>query len=229
MGSQDYLVGNQRLFEEHNVDLRSLARIIAEFEADAQTTVVIGTRERALGVFGISDSLKPESRESLRGLRDRGLEIAMLTGDTAGTAEAVAHTAGIDDYRSQLLPDDKIAAVAEIQKRTGAVMMVGDGINDAPAMAAADVGVAMGAVGTDIAMETGDVVLLADDLSHLEWLFQLTRRTVTTIRQNIVFSLGVIAGLVPAALLGRIDLLSGLLINEGGALLVVANSLRLLK
>ncbi|MEE9269538.1 MAG: cation-translocating P-type ATPase [Candidatus Krumholzibacteria bacterium] len=225
----EYFLGNRKLLEENGVDLGSLAATVDEFEADAHTTVVIGTRDRALGVFAISDSLKQESRESVRSLEARGLRVAMLTGDAAGTAAAVARSAGIDHYRFELQPQDKIRAVAEIQETVGAVMMVGDGINDAPAMAAADIGVAMGAAGTDVAMETGDIVLLADDLSSLQRLFHLSARTVTTIRQNIFFSLLVIAVLVPTALLGRVDLLSGLLINEGGALLVILNGLRLLK
>ncbi|MFQ5510261.1 MAG: heavy metal translocating P-type ATPase [Candidatus Krumholzibacteriia bacterium] len=225
----EYLLGNRRFFEEARVALGGLAAAIADFESQAHTPVIFGTRQSVLGVFAISDSLKLESRDSVARLKARGLRVTMLTGDTAGTAAAVALSAGIGRYRSELLPQDKIRAVTEIQGTVGAVMMVGDGINDAPAMAVADIGVAMGAAGTDVAMETGDVVLLTDDLSRLHRLFGLGRRTVRTIHQNIFFSLFVIAVLVPAALFGRIDLLSGLLINEGGAILVILNGLRLLK
>jgi Cd2+/Zn2+-exporting ATPase len=153
----------------------------------------------------------------------------MLTGDTGGTASAIAKSVEIDEYLAGLMPQDKIDQVVALRNARGPVMMVGDGINDSPAMATSDVGVAMGAAGTDVAMEAGDIVLLADDLSRVPWLVRLSRRTVANIRQNIVLSLVVIAILVPAALLGEISLLTGLVINEGAAILVILNALRLIK
>jgi Cd2+/Zn2+-exporting ATPase len=153
----------------------------------------------------------------------------MLTGDTESSGRATALEAGIDSCRASLLPEDKIAAVSQLKESYGSVMMVGDGINDSPAMAASDVGVAMGAAGTDVAMETGDIVLMADDLARIPQLFTLSRRTMRNIKQNVFASLAVIAVLVPAALAGSIELLTGLLLNEGTALLVILNGLRLLK
>ena len=153
----------------------------------------------------------------------------MLTGDNERTARAIAKEAGIDEYRSQLLPEEKVEAVKELQRAYGRVAMVGDGINDAPAMATADVGIAMGAAGTDIAIETGDLALMSDDLSKLAYAISLSRGSINNIKQNILASLVLVAFLVPAALAGWLNLVPGLLINEISALIVIANGLRLLR
>jgi len=155
--------------------------------------------------------------------------IVMLTGDNEGTARAIAEQAGVDEYHAQLLPDDKVELVKQLKLKYGKVAMVGDGVNDAPAMATADVGIAMGAAGTDVAMETGDLALMSDDLSRIPYALQLSRRSVANIKQNIAAALIIVAFLVPVALLGLIDLVPGLLINEVGMLLVIANGLRLLR
>ena len=151
----------------------------------------------------------------------------MLTGDNEGTAKAIAKEAGVDAYFARLLPDDKVEKVKTLRSENGRIAMVGDGINDAPAMAVSDLGIAMGAAGTDIALETADIALMADDLSKLPLAFKLSRRTVRNIRQNIIISLAVIAFLVPAALAGWIGMVPGLLINEVGGLAVIINGLRL--
>lgn len=224
-----YLLGNPRFLEENGVHLDRIQTLIDELEDDAHTTVILARQREPLGVFAIADTLKHETVLAVQELKSQGLDIVMLTGDADGTASAIAKAAGIRDYRAGLMPQDKIDAVAMLHKRKGAVMMIGDGINDSPAMAASDVGVAMGAAGTDVAMEAGDIVLLADDLSRVPQIVRLSRRTVRNIRQNIMVSLLVIAILVPSALLGHIDLLSGLLINEGAALAVILNGLRLIR
>ena len=153
----------------------------------------------------------------------------MLTGDNERSAQAIAHRVGVDEYRAQLLPTDKVDVVRQLREQYGAVAMVGDGINDAPAMAVADVGIAMGAAGTDIAIEAGDVVLMSDDLGKIAYVRELSHRTVSTIRQNIAVSLINVAFMVVAALLGYLGLVTGLLLNEASAVFVILNALRLLK
>jgi copper chaperone CopZ len=152
----------------------------------------------------------------------------MLTGDNERSASAIARRVGVDEYRAQLLPTDKVEVVRQLKAQYGSVAMVGDGINDAPAMAVADVGIAMGAAGTDIAIEAGDVVLMSDDLAKLAYVRELSHRTVSVIRQNIAVSLVNVAFMVIAALLGYLGLVSGLLLNEGSAVFVILNALRLL-
>ncbi|MDH3215278.1 MAG: cation-translocating P-type ATPase [Candidatus Krumholzibacteria bacterium] len=226
---KEHVLGNLSFVEDSGVELDGILATIRELENEAHTTVILAVERRPLGIFAIADTLKPESTETVRQLKSQGLDVVMLTGDASGTASAIARAIEISDYRAGLMPQDKIDHVASLHKQRGAVMMIGDGINDSPAMATADVGVAMGAAGTDVAMEAGDIVLLADDLSRIPQIIRLSRRTVANIKQNIFLSLLVVAILVPSALLGRVDLLSGLLINEGAALIVVLNGLRLIR
>ncbi|MCK5407320.1 MAG: cation-translocating P-type ATPase, partial [Candidatus Krumholzibacteria bacterium] len=223
------LIGNAEFLSDNEVAVGPIEETVRSLEADGHSTVILAGAGRPLGVFGIADVVKMESRSSVRELRAQGLDVVMLTGDTEGTASAIAKSAEIDEYLAGLMPQDKIDQVVALRNARGPVMMVGDGINDSPAMATSDVGVAMGAAGTDVAMETGYIVLLADDLSRVPWLVRLSRRTVANIRQNIILSLLVIALLVPAALFGEISLLTGLVINEGAAILVILNALRLIK
>jgi len=224
-----YLVGSAKFLKDNAIDIEQIADSVQALESSAKTPVIVANTRHPLGVFGVADIVKHESEDAIRNLREQGLDVVMLTGDTRGTAEAIAKSVGIDEYHATLMPQDKIDRVIALHDSRGPVMMVGDGINDSPAMATSDVGVAMGAAGTDIAMETGDVVLLADDLSRVPWLIRLSRRTVSNIRQNILISLVVIALLVPAALLGKVSLLTGLVINEGAAVLVILNGLRLIR
>jgi Cd2+/Zn2+-exporting ATPase len=154
--------------------------------------------------------------------------IIMLTGDNRGTAQAVAHQTGVDEVRAELLPEDKLRAVEELVARHGRVAMVGDGVNDAPAMARATLGVAMGAVGTDAAIETADIALMGDDLSKLPWLIRHSRRTLAVIRQNIVLSLAVKGIFVVLTLAGHASLWAAIAADIGVSLLVVANAMRLL-
>jgi Cd2+/Zn2+-exporting ATPase len=224
-----YLLGSVKFCEEAQVDLGPVRDSLEALQADAQSTVILAADGHPFGVFGIADVVKPESKDAVQSLDSQGLDVVMLTGDTIGTASAIARTVDISEFHAGLMPQDKIDKVVSLHKNRGPVMMVGDGINDSPAMATSDVAVAMGAAGTDVAMETGDIVLLADDLTRLPWIIRLSRRTVTNIRQNVFVSLLVIGLLVPAALFGKIDLLSGLILNEGAALLVILNGLRLIR
>lgn len=224
-----YHIGNRRLMEAHGVSLEPVEEIAARLERDGKTLVFLSEDNRLAGLIAVSDALRPQSAGAVAALKRMGIKTVMLTGDNAETARTVAAAAGIDDYRALLLPEDKVRAVDDIGQSYGLVAMVGDGVNDAPAMAAASVGIAMGAAGTDVAIETGDIALMADDLSKLPYIFDLSRRTVATIMFNITAALVIVAVLVPLALLGWVQLVPGLLINEFGAILIILNGLRLLR
>jgi Cd2+/Zn2+-exporting ATPase len=191
--------------------------------------VLLGDEKSVLGLIAIADTVRAEAAEAVEALKGLGLQVVMLTGDNEGTARAIATQAGVDEHLAQLLPEGKVEAVKSLRDKYGKVAMVGDGINDAPAMAVADIGIAMGAAGTDVAMETGDIVLMSDDLSKIVPALRLSRRSVNNIRQNIFASLLLVVVLVPLALFGVIGLLPGLLLNEVSALVVIANALRLLR
>ncbi len=225
-----YYVGSQRLFQKLSVPLSEAERELQRLEGEGKTAVLVGTEKEVLGIIAVADQLRPEAVEMVKELRKAGVErIVMLTGDNEGTARAVAQQVGVDEYRAQLLPDDKVEAVKEFKRKYGRVAMVGDGVNDAPAMATADVGIAMGAAGTDVAIETGDLALMSDDLSRIPYALKLSQRSVANIKQNIAAALVIIAFLIPVALAGLIDLVPGLLLNEASMLIVIANGLRLLR
>ncbi len=228
IGGREYCIGSRAFCE--GVTEEAGERIGA-LEGEGKTVMVLsGAYEGLLGIIAVRDELRPRAREVVRLLRERGIEhILMLTGDNEGVARAVSEEAGLDGFLAGLLPEDKVEAVRGLQKKFGRVAMVGDGVNDAPALVASDLGIAMGAAGTDVAIETGDVVLMADDLLKIPLALELSRRTVRVMRENISISLGVIAFLVPMALFGWIGLVPGLLLNEIGGVLVILNGLRLLR
>ncbi|NLC55320.1 MAG: cadmium-translocating P-type ATPase [Armatimonadetes bacterium] len=227
---QDVYVGRPRLFEELGV---SLAPVRDRIEAEQQrghTALLVGSRERLIGLILAADRPRTLAPAALRALKELGVErTVMLTGDNAGTAAAVARELGVDEFRAELLPQQKVDAVHELMGRYGRVAMVGDGVNDAPALAAASVGVAMGAAGTDVALETADVALMADDLSRIPFVVGLSRRTLRVIRQNIFFSIAVKAAFVGLAFAGSVTLWLAVLADMGTSLLVTANGLRLLR
>ncbi len=203
---------------------------ISKLEAEGKTVMVLAHAAEPLGVLAVSDQPRAEAREVVGALRALGIRrLVMLTGDNEGTAAVVARSLGINDWRASLLPEDKTSAVNNLREAEGPIAMIGDGINDAPALATADVGIAMGAASSDIALETADVALMADDLRKLPQGILLSRRALRNIRQNVALSLAAVAILVTFALLGRMSLTSGLLLNEGSALLIIANGLRLLR
>jgi Cd2+/Zn2+-exporting ATPase len=182
------------------------------------------------GVIGVADVVRPEAEEVIAHLRPHCVEkTVMLTGDNEGTARVIARNLGVDEYRAGLLPEDKVAAIGELQQRYGDVAMVGDGVNDAPALAAATIGIAMGTAGSDTALETADVALMADDLTRLPIYIHLGRRTLRIIRFNIAFSLAIKGMFLLLALAGKATLWMAVAADMGASLLVIGNSLRLLR
>ena len=183
---------------------------------------------RWLGVIGMADEPRPNVHTTLQRLRSTGIErIVMLTGDNAGVGKAVGGAVGIDEVRAGLLPEDKVTAIRELVA-VGPVAMVGDGVNDAPALANATVGIAMGGAGTAAALETADVALMSDDLGQLPFAIGLSRKARAVIRQNLYISLGVIAALVIVTVTGVARIGPAVIVHEGSTLVVIANALRLL-
>lgn len=194
----------------------------------AATPVYVSIDGHHAGTFGIRDHPRPHAREAVAALAAAGIERAvMLTGDTRATAMAVAETVGIEEVHAELQPDEKSRILVQLQQG-GPVAMVGDGVNDAPALAVADVGIAIGAAGTDVALETADIVVMGEDLASLARAVRLSHRTRTIVRQNLIFAVGVMVVLVIAALMGQISLTTGVIGHEGSTILVVFNGLRLL-
>ena len=182
-----------------------------------------------LALFAVADTVKDHAPEAVRELHALGVQAVMLSGDHPAAAQAVAGAAGVAEAHGQLLPGDKLARIAELQARLGPTAMVGDGINDAPALAAADIGIAMGSAGTDIAMEAADVVVMNDDLRRLPGLIRLSRRTHGVLWQNIVLALGIKAAFLGLALAGLATMWMAVFADMGASLIVVANGLRMLR
>ena len=195
-----------------------------------RTVVVIGTSDHVCGFVGLADAVRPDARKSVQEMRDAGIRhIVMLTGDNRGTAEQIAAQTGVDETRAELLPADKVAAVDELVQRYGAVAMVGDGVNDAPAMGRATLGIAMGAAGSDAAIEAADVALMSDDLSKLPWLIRHSTKTLRIVRQNIALSLAVKGIFVVLTFAGAASLWAAIAADMGVSLLVISNALRLIR
>ena len=205
-----------------------LEETIPRLQAEGKTIVLVGTDEELEGVIAIADEVRPDARVAIEGLHEAGLRTVMLTGDNDGTAKAIAERVGVNDYRAELLPDEKVEAIEDLTEEHSTVAMVGDGINDAPAMATASVGVAMGAAGTDTAIETADIALMADDLSKLPYLYALSRRANGVIRQNIWGSLGAKAILAIGVPFGYVSVVLAVLAGDVGmTVLVTGNAMRL--
>jgi Cd2+/Zn2+-exporting ATPase len=228
INGQQCFAGSARFLQENEISTHEHQDQIADLENQGKTTILVGQNGKLLGILAIADVLRPGAKETLSIIRKQGTRTVMLTGDNERCAKAIAAQAGVDEYYAQLLPEDKVRVVKELKEKYGSVAMVGDGVNDAPAMAVSNVGIAMGAAGTDVAIEAGDIVLMSDDLSKINYVRELSRKTVNIIKQNIAVSLINIAFMVTAALLGYLGLVSGLLLNEISALAVIGNALRLL-
>jgi len=228
INGQQCFAGSARFLQENEISTNEHQDQIADLENQGKTTILVGQNGKLLGILAIADALRPGAKETLGIIREQGTRTVMLTGDNERCAKAIAAQAGVDEYYAQLLPEDKVRVVKELKEEYGSVAMVGDGVNDAPAMAVSNVGIAMGAAGTDVAIEAGDIVLMSDDLSKINYVRELSGKTVNIIKQNIAVSLINIAFMVAAALLGYLGLVSGLLLNEISALAVIGNALRLL-
>ncbi|GBE09781.1 putative cadmium-transporting ATPase [bacterium BMS3Bbin12] len=227
---KQYFIGSPALFAEKQVALTDAEARIADLQASGNTVVVIGTGQEALGLIAIADPLRPQAAEAVAGLKRAGIhKVIMLTGDNPRTAQVIAAQAGIDEVFAELKPADKTHKVKELCKQYGHVAMVGDGVNDAPALAAAYVGIAMGAAGTDVALETADVALMADDLSRLPYLIRFSRRNWSVIRQNLALSVMVIGTLVIGAVAGMFSLPVAVLAHEVSEFVVIAGGLRMLR
>jgi Cd2+/Zn2+-exporting ATPase len=222
-------IGNPLALRELGIDTSWAEEAIERFESEGRTVVLVSFDGTLGGLIAISDEVRTGAVEALQRLSRAGVKTVMLTGDNERSAQAIAHRVGVDEYLAHLLPTEKVDVVRHLREQYGAVAMVGDGINDAPAMAVADVGIAMGAAGTDIAIESGDIVLMSDDLGKIAYIRELSHRTISTIRQNIAVSMINVAFMVIAALLGYLGLVTGLLLNEASAVFVILNALRLLK
>ncbi|VAX28978.1 Lead, cadmium, zinc and mercury transporting ATPase; Copper-translocating P-type ATPase, partial [hydrothermal vent metagenome] len=225
IGKETVYVGKPELFEKLGV-IKKHAPIIRKLMEEGKTVVFVGTEKDAHGVIAIRDQIRPHSREVIAGLQQTGIKVFMLSGDNALTAKAIARELDIDDVRAELDPEDKINAVKELEKEYGAVAMVGDGVNDAPALARATVGIAMGTAGTDAAIEAADVALMADDLAKVQYAISIGRASRRISRQNIVFSLMVLAVLIPSALIGVMTVAVAVFFHEASELIAVANGLR---
>lgn len=218
-------VGKPGLFERFDLDVGDITAI-EDLRSDGKTVVLVGTQKRITGVIALRDEPRPEAAEVIRNLYREGVEVSMLTGDNEETAQAIATELGIDDVRADLKPEEKVEAVRALTEEYESVAMVGDGINDAPALATATVGIAMGTAGTDAAIEAADVALMADDLTKVQEAISLGKRAQGISRQNIVFSLLVLAVLIPGALLGILGIAAAVIAHEGSELLAIGNGLR---
>ncbi|HAF85272.1 MAG TPA: heavy metal translocating P-type ATPase, partial [Sphaerochaeta sp.] len=225
-----YFIGNRALFEENGIDLTIALDDIQNEEHEKRTAVIIGTSERVIGLIILADKLREEASDVIKKLKRLGIKKSvMFTGDSKGTAETVAHALQLDEFRYELLPEHKVAAVKELQKKYGSVAFIGDGINDAPSLATADVGIAIGAAGNDVAMETADMVLLGQKLGALVDAISISRMAVRNMKQNIFFAIGVAVTLLLGVLLGGVTLSIGMLVHELSVLLVIINATRILR
>jgi Cd2+/Zn2+-exporting ATPase len=225
----DLLVGSRRFIESEGYSLSDgLNAEVERLESDGKTVLLV-YGNKLLGAVGVADEPREAAKETIKSLKRLGVDrVVMLTGDNPRVAEAVAQQVGVDEFHAGLLPEDKVTLMKQLEEKYGPVAMIGDGVNDAPALAAATLGVAMGGAGTDVALETADVVLMADDLSRLPYVIKLSKRARRIVWQNIAFSLGVIVMLILGTFIVSLPLPLGVVGHEGSTVIVVFNGLRLL-
>jgi len=224
------LVGNHRLFEDRGLCTPEIHEGLDRIAANGQTAVLVAANDRALGIISVADETREAGRIAIEMLRRQGVKhVVMLTGDHQGTALGIARELGVDEVRAELMPEDKVRAVQDLRRTYGVVAMVGDGVNDAPALAAADVGIAMGVAGTDAALETADVALMADELLKIPFTVRLSRATLRNIKTNVAISLSLKAVFLVMAVAGVATLWMAVLADMGASLFVIANGLRLLR
>ncbi|MDY0041402.1 MAG: heavy metal translocating P-type ATPase [Desulforhabdus sp.] len=228
--NKSYWIGSHRMLDRLGEESPQLHDLATQLEDAGHSLVTMWCEDHVCGLISIADEVRPETRTVLESLRRSGIErIVMITGDNRRAAEEVAALTGVDEFYANLLPENKVAAIGKLRQEIGHVAMVGDGVNDAPAMAESSLAIAMGAMGTDAAIETADIALMADDLSRLPWLISHSHKTMRTIKQNIIFSLSIKAVFIGLALIGLATLWGAIAADMGASLLVIFNGLRLLK
>jgi len=230
INGKPFWIGSHRFMHERQQETDEVHQLALQLEDAGHSVVALGNQQQIWGLISVADSPREYLQEIMATLREEGVQyLVMLTGDNAPTAEALKKFANLDAFYAELLPEDKMSVIQLLSEKWKYVAMIGDGVNDAPAMAAAKVGIAMGAVGTDIAIETSDISLMNDDLSKIPWLIRHSKRTLKIIKQNISFSIGVKALFVMLAILGMATLWMAIAADTGASLLVIFNGLRLLK
>jgi Cd2+/Zn2+-exporting ATPase len=225
-----FWIGSHRWMEELGVGNATFHELATRLEDAGHSLVAIGNDVHICGLISIADGVRPPAPEVMRALKRLGIaQVVMLSGDNQGTAQAVAKATEVDAFWAELLPEDKVRVVEEFGHRFGPVAVVGDGVNDAPAMATATVGIAMGAIGTDAAIETADIALMSDDLTKLPWLILHARHTLAIIKQNIVFALSLKLLFIILAAAGAATLWMAIAADMGASLLVIFNGLGMLR
>lgn len=229
VGNDTWLLGNRRLMQENGLWTDAVEAAAAQHESLGRSVTLLADRQAVRALYAVSDTLRPQAVQAVAELRAMGITPVMLTGDHAAAAHAAAREAGIDEVQAGLLPEEKLAAIAALQHKHGMTAMAGDGINDAPALAKADIGFAMGGAGTDVAMETADVVIMNDDLRRVAETVRMSRRTHAVLRQNIAVALGIKLVFFGLALTGNATMWMAVFADMGASLLVVGNGLRMLR
>lgn len=229
VGGRVYHIGSLRLFEEIGATVTGIKPIMEQLQGEGKTAMILGTETEILGVIAVADKVREKSKNAIRELKKTGVRTVMLTGDNIATARAIAEELGIDEFEADLLPESKVEAVKRLTEKYGKVAMVGDGINDAPALALATVGIAMGGAGADVALETADIALMADDLSKLPFCIRLSKAAFRVIKQNIAFALAVKLFAVLLVFPGWLTLWLAILADMGASVLVTLNGIRLLR
>ena len=224
-----FWIGSHRMMHEMEMETQEAHDAAEKYEDAGHSVIIVGNDSHVCGLITVADAVRAEARQCIEDLRRLGVrKVVMLSGDNEGTARAVAEQTGVDEFLAELLPEDKVEAVEALTAQWGATAMIGDGVNDAPAMAAATFGIAMGATGTDTALEAADIAFMSDDLSKLPWLIRHSRRTLAVIQQNIAFALGLKFLFIALTMLGTASLWMAIAADMGASLLVIFNGLRLL-
>jgi Cd2+/Zn2+-exporting ATPase len=222
-------IGALKLFGDNGAVPREVSETVARLGEQSKSSMVVSHDGQFVGVIGLADTLRKDVEKTMGKLRQLGVEhLVMLTGDKKAVADRIAAQVGLTDVEAELLPEDKLTRIKALQQKFGSIGMIGDGVNDAPALATATVGIAMGGAGTAVALETADVALMADDVGKLPFAVGLSRFANNIVRQNLVISLGVIALLIVATFVGVVGLPLAVLFHEGSTIVVVLNALRLL-
>ena len=227
--SERLLLGNRKMMQANNVDLAPVESELVRIEAMGASLTIFAYQGRVRAIFTVADPIKANAKASLNALKAQGIQPILLSGDHVGAVNHVAKEIGIEEAHGALLPEDKLAILSSHQVGKQAIGMIGDGINDAPALAKADVGFAMGAIGSDVSIETANVAIMDDDLAKLPFFVDVSRKTVRLIKQNIIAALGIKVVFFIAILFGYESMWAAVFADVGASLLVIMNSLRILK